>query len=62
MFVCSAALGFIGYGVLGIYGAGIGAALGLFIGMVVDTILLIIYSNKLETTKTSSQHSHKKRD
>lgn len=49
MLVCAAALGFIGYGFKGIIGGGIGAVIGLFIGMMVDTILLIIYSNRLET-------------
>ncbi|KAL7713967.1 Uncharacterized protein QTN25_008525 [Entamoeba marina] len=46
--VIATILGFIGYGYGGITYAAFGGAIGLFIGLVVDTTLLIIYSNPLD--------------
>ncbi|EDR24744.1 hypothetical protein EDI_206920 [Entamoeba dispar SAW760] len=56
MIVCGCALGFIGYGYGGPVYAGLGGAIGIFIGMIVDTLLVIIYSNKLGKHKSHSKY------
>ena len=51
MLVLGAALGFVGYGIGGVVYAGFGACIGIFIGMVVDTLLVIIYSSGIGKPK-----------
>ena len=60
MLVLGATFGFVGYGIGGIVYAGFGACIGLFIGMVVDTLLLIIYSSGIGKPKAERVASNQR--
>ncbi|ELP92002.1 hypothetical protein EIN_387260 [Entamoeba invadens IP1] len=59
MVVCAMALGFVGYGYGGVVYAGLGAAIGIFLGMIADTLLVIIYSSDMYKKKHQKQKNLK---